>query len=95
MEQKLGVKIYTEIVPVDIFYLAEDYHQKYYLQGEPELAEELKAVYPDFSDFINSTLAARLNGIVAGYGNPDLLAEELDSYGLSPYGREFLQKYFK
>ena len=31
-EERLDSEIYTEITPATDFYLAEDYHQKYYLQ---------------------------------------------------------------
>ena len=92
IEQKSGVKIYTEIVAFSDFYLAEDYHQKYYLQGEKALAGEIRAYYPDISDFVNSTAAARLNGIVGGYGDPALLAEEIENYGLSPSGLEKIRR---
>lgn len=92
VEEKLKATIYTELQPIYRFYLAEDYHQKYYLQGEPELSIEIRAYYPDFGGFINSTAAARLNGLLAGYGDEDLLAEEINSYGLSPRGRELLRQ---
>ncbi len=91
VEQQVGSTIYTEVQPYTKFYLAEDYHQKYYLQNVPELAGEIKAYYPEFSDFVNSTVAARLNGLVGGYGDAALLEKELDSYGLSSRGRELLQ----
>ena len=90
-EAKLG-KIHTEIIPFTNFYLAEDYHQKYYLQNARELTDEMRAIYPDMSDFINSTAVARLNGYVLGYGTLEDLHEELDSYGLSERGKEKLLK---
>jgi peptide-methionine (S)-S-oxide reductase len=95
LEQELGRKITTELIPYSEFYIAEDYHQKYYLQNEQELAYEIRAYYPDFNSFVDSTAAARLNGIIGGYADPDLLAEELDGYGLSAFGLDLLQRYLR
>ena len=83
-EAKLGTKIYTEIVPYTEFYLAEDYHQKYQLQNQPEFLREFKLIYPEMKDFINSTAVARVNGYVSGYGSAEVLREEIDQLGLSP-----------
>jgi peptide methionine sulfoxide reductase MsrA len=66
-EAHLGRNVYTEIRPVGTFYWAEDYHQKYYLQHQPSLMSELRARYPDFEDFVNSTEAARANGSAGGF----------------------------
>jgi peptide-methionine (S)-S-oxide reductase len=88
--KRLNSKVYTEIIPYSDFYLAEDYHQKYYLQQEKELMAEFRAIYPDFKKFIDSTAAARLNGYLGGYGNPDTYQKELQSYGLTPEGNKKL-----
>ena len=82
--------IRTEIVPFSAFYIAEDYHQKYALQHNPELMREFKAMYASFARIVNSTAAARVNGYLAGYGTLKQLQEELESYGLSRAGREQL-----
>jgi len=89
-EAKLGNEVYTEIIQYTGFYLAEDYHQKYYLRQIPELMDELEAIYPDTDDFINSTAVARLNGYAGGYGNKELLQEDLSRFGLSSEGNEKL-----
>ena len=89
-ESRLGHDIVTEIIPYSEFYLAEDYHQKYYLRQEGELVRELIAIYPDISDLINSTAMARLNGYVGGYGTPETLEKELNSLGLSDTGKKRL-----
>lgn len=95
VEQEFGSQVNTEILPLTVFYLAEDYHQKYFLQNEQELAHEIKRYYPGFKDFVDSTAAARLNGIIGGYADSDLLEKELDMYGLSPLGLEILKRYTK
>jgi len=89
-EAILGRSIVTEITPFSGFYLAEDYHQKYYLRQQPGLSQELIAIYPDKGDFIDSTAVARLNGYVGGYGTLPTLEEELNSLGLSATGRNKL-----
>jgi len=89
-EEKLGRAIVTEITPFSEFYLAEDYHQKYYLTSESDLVKELRDIYPDIHDFIASTAAARLNGYVGGYGTLETLEEKLDNLGLSEAGRNRL-----
>lgn len=92
---KLQKKVYTEIQAYTAFYLAEDYHQKYYLQNRRELATEITSRYPDFSGFINSTAAARLNGYVSGHGSKESLEEELESLGLSAAGSQRLKAFVR
>jgi peptide-methionine (S)-S-oxide reductase len=84
------VKLYTEIIHYNDFFLAEDYHQKYWLQQNVNVLNEYSAMYPDFAGIVNSTSAARVNGILGGYGTFDGTAEELSSYGLSSQTNKFL-----
>ncbi len=81
----------TPILPLTRFWIAEDYHQKYRLRHDGPLLRELKAYYPDNRDFVNSTVAARLNGFLDGEGDPKVLEREIDSYGLSEDGRSRLR----
>jgi peptide-methionine (S)-S-oxide reductase len=82
--------IYTEILPAGEFYRAEDYHQKYSLRHDAPLMKEIRAMIPDEKGFVDSTLAARLNGFLGGEGTSKLLEEEIDRYGLSPAARKRL-----
>ena len=94
-EDRNNKKICTELMGASRFYLAEDYHQKYYLQRVSELMKELLAIYPDFQDFVKSTAVARINGYVAGYGTREALKLEIDGFGLSNKGQELLMKLVK
>ena len=87
---QLNKKIFTAVYPLQEFYLAEEFHQKYKLQRQPELKDEFRNIYPDFTDFINSTAAARVNGYLYGYGNRQELKRTIDGFGLSPLGQEIL-----
>jgi methionine-S-sulfoxide reductase len=84
--KRLGSKIQTEIIPAPQFYLAEAYHQKYYLRQVPELVKEYAAYYPDLNAFIGSTAVSRVNGYIGGNGSVKSLQTEMAGLGLSPDG---------
>ena len=89
-EERLGAALYTEILPYSGFYLAEDYHQKYYLRGVAALAAEYAAIYPETDDFVNSTAVARVNGFVGRHGSVAEVRAVLDRLGLSLPGQQKL-----
>jgi peptide-methionine (S)-S-oxide reductase len=89
-EAVTGSEVFTEVMPAAEFYLAEDYHQKYYLRQVPELMEELAAIYPDPADLVASTAAARINGYLGGNGTIAKLQEQIALLGLSPEGKQRL-----
>lgn len=91
-ETNLSRKIYTEIMPLTAFYPAEDYHQKYYLQNEPDIFREYNRIYPDIRQLTASTAAARVNGNVSGYGQLEKLKQQLPRLGLSASGQEKLER---
>ncbi len=77
--RRLGIS--APIVSGARFYLAEDYHQKYYLRHDRTLVAELAGYTP--RELVESTVAARLNGYVAGRGTLAQLHDELPQIGLS------------
>jgi peptide-methionine (S)-S-oxide reductase len=84
----LGGPLVTRIEPLKKFWLAEDYHQKYYLRNDRTLAADFRAMFDgDETAFRESTSAARVNGYVAGNGTRVQLAREIDFLGLSEGGR--------
>lgn len=90
LEEETGREVATDIVPLESFHQAEDYHQKHALQRYQELMEEFRAMYPDFGDFVDSTAAARVNGYLAGYGSCETLGEKIDRLGLSNAASRFV-----
>jgi hypothetical protein len=94
-EGMINKTLYTDIEPITVFYLAERYHQKYWLQQDKELFNEFQLMYPVLEDLVYSTAAARVNGYLSGYGDPDNLQEDLNSLGLSETGRQRLVEFFK
>lgn len=89
-EARLGQELYTRIIPYTEFYLAEDYHQKYYLKNQAELINGFRMIYTNESDITNSTAAARFNGYVAGNGSLESLQQNLNKFGLSESGKKLL-----
>lgn len=90
MAQKSGRRLCTEVLPLQSFTRAEDYHQKYLLKQRSDLVKELSRIYPLKKDFTDSTAVARLNGYAGGYGNPVQLEREIDDLGLSRESRKTL-----
>lgn len=82
-EIRTGRSVVTEVAALNHFYSAEGYHQKYYLQNRPGIGEEVRSMYPDFTSFVDSTTAARLNGYIAGKGNREDFEREIKKINLS------------
>ncbi|WP_235847552.1 peptide-methionine (S)-S-oxide reductase MsrA [Paenibacillus tuaregi] len=69
----------TEVASCISWHLAEDRHQKYYLHRYPSAVAKLGMLYPDRHELLNSTLAARLNGLAKGYTNMERIRQEITS----------------
>ena len=85
--------VYTAIEKAGDFYLAEDYHQKYYLRRMDKLLGELKEMYPKDDMFVASTAAARINGYLGCNGKPKDLQQEIGLLGLSAAAQNALVEY--
>jgi len=80
--ERFGQALTTEVLPLERFYNAEDYHQKYSLQHYKKVMGSFSRMYSQFDDFNNSTAAARLNGFSAGYGSKKMFDAEKNLYGV-------------
>lgn len=83
LSQELGAEVKTDLRAYENFTSAEAYHQKYYLQNRREVFDAVKAMYPSFDGFVDSTTAARINGYVAGYGTQEQFEKDMEFVPLS------------
>lgn len=90
MGQLYGKAVATRIEPLGTFWMAEAYHQKYYLRNDRVLMADLHSYYPDDAAFVDSTVAARANGLLAA-GTCDRVERELPKLGLSGEGASRLR----
>ncbi len=94
LEEELGRTIRTEVIFDATFYVAEDYHQKFYLQREEGVWRELEEIHGSFWDAVDAREAARLNGYLGGFGSRAELESELPHFGLSPGAVDSLLRAF-
>jgi len=79
----------TRIERLGRFWLAEDYHQKWYLRNS-RLMAEFRAMYPRGHDFVESPAAMRANAHV--FGSPCARVErDLPLLGLSDEAANYLR----
>ncbi len=88
---KYGRPVTTRIEPLKRFWLAEDYHQKYYLRSDGSLGAQFKELFAgDEAAFRDSAAAMRVNGYLSGIGTRTQLDQEIGSLGLGEAARERL-----
>ncbi len=77
--------VHTAILPLTIFYPAEDFHQKYYLQQDPDLLDQLPV-----RDRLSTPIATKLNALAGRAGDRRQLSESLIPLGIRPEQSEVL-----
>lgn len=85
-------QVVTQVLPFTGFTLAEEYHQKFYLRRDSFLMKTFKELFPDSRLLIDSTAAARVNGFLAGFGDPLLFMSTTPRWGLSVEGWDRLRR---
>lgn len=90
-ESRSGEEATTELIELDRFWTAEAYHQKYRLRQHPPLLRAVRRRRPTGRALVDSTVAARLNGLVAGHGS-GRLDREIALYGLGEDEERYLRK---
>jgi len=83
-------EVTTKVLPLSNFTVAEEYHQKYLLQQEGWLMTQLDLEPGE--ELIQSHLAARLNGYIAGFGDEATFEGEIGPLGLSKKVADFVIK---
>ncbi|MFT4948992.1 MAG: peptide-methionine (S)-S-oxide reductase [Natronomonas sp.] len=78
---RAGREVATRVESLNGFTLAEAYHQKHHLRSAP-VGDRLLSV--GGLDVVDSTVAARLNGFIAGHGDDDRRAALLGELDLPP-----------
>jgi len=86
-----GGSLRTRVSLLDRFYRAEDYHQKYRLRQERPIVAELVDRYGSDQAMVDSTCAARINGLLSGHGERRRLRVMMPSLGLSASSARILE----
>uniref|UniRef100_A0A1I8AV57 peptide-methionine (S)-S-oxide reductase n=1 Tax=Steinernema glaseri TaxID=37863 RepID=A0A1I8AV57_9BILA len=78
--KKFTGELETYIQPFSQFYVAEDYHQKYWLRSQKDVHEQLQL---SDQELIDSPLAAKVNAFLAGYADFNVLKNLQKEYNLN------------
>lgn len=69
LESAVGRRLATRIEPLGEFWVAEEYHQKWYLRHSRAAMRDIRSFYPDDEGLRDSTAAARINAFAGGSGD--------------------------
>lgn len=94
VKKRDGKELQTELQEYDMFYPAEDHHQKYFLRRFKKAREAVRELFPDEKSFLHSTIAARLNGFVRERASLSDIKQEITDWGLEPAQLELLLQTF-
>ena len=75
-------EVQTPMRPATRFWIAEDYHQKYYLRSRGQLLKALVGANATEDEIRESTIAARANGWITGHGKAAEIAREAEVLGI-------------
>lgn len=92
LEADYGRPVVTPLLPLEKFYLAEEYHQKYRMQNLSELMQEFRMIYPKGFDWVHSPAATKINGFAGRNGTEDNFTAISDQLGLSSASIRRLQE---
>ncbi|CAG2176663.1 unnamed protein product [Oppiella nova] len=92
MQKKYAKPIQTLILPSEVFYEAEDYHQKFMLRKHQNLVNSL-----GLSDkqLIGSHIAGRLNGYLGHFGTFEAFNKEVDVWGITSHQKDYVLEQMK
>ncbi|KAL6054175.1 peptide-methionine (S)-S-oxide reductase [Balamuthia mandrillaris] len=91
VEKKYGKPLHTKLLPAKgTFWVAEDYHQKFYLRRHNGGALLDMLGFTSEAELRDSPVATKLNAYVQNKGSLAQLQQEIDSFNLSSEARDYL-----
>ncbi len=82
-QRQSGGPMATVVEWLDTFYMAEDYHQKFYLQNRRDAVERLDAFYGSRRAWFGTQLSGQLNALVGGEITKEELLANVDRLQLN------------